>query len=549
METTWISKKPRARVGVVDASEVQAQLSGKRVLLTGATGFLGKVVLEKLLRSVPDLGAVELLIRDPGDGSTALERFFEEVATSSVFERLEHEQGPLGALFEAKVCCLTGDVSAPLFGLSRSQFDALARRVDAVVHCAAAVRFQERLDVALAINTLGLRHVAGFARAAGGIPVVQVSTCFVNGTRSGEIAERNEAPEEASALPRSPEGFYRVADLVRRLQRSVAEARGRHRALAAGPRGGRSGPEGSMAKWAAGSGAAGEASLSDDLVEMGLREARRHGFGDTYTFTKWLGEQVALEEMQGGTLTIVRPSIVESALAEPAPGWIEGVKVSDAVVYAYARGKLSRFPGREGGILDLVPADLVANAVILSLGEAIGDPGHHRIYQACSGSTNPITLRTFFRYVSEEARTNHAAYERLFRRRPRRCLKVVDRRWFDASLAALSLPLLLLEQLRRWVRLSRPLSLLRKLEASRRLAGIFAFYAAPTYVFRNDRLLELAARMGEADRALFPVDPRGLDWEGYLKRIHLPGLDRYALRERDPSRARRSRPRWGRRAA
>ena len=38
--------------------------SGRDVLITGATGFMGKCLLEKLLRSVPDLGSVFVLTRE-----------------------------------------------------------------------------------------------------------------------------------------------------------------------------------------------------------------------------------------------------------------------------------------------------------------------------------------------------------------------------------------------------------------------------------------------------------------------------------------------------
>ena len=37
--------------------------SGKRVLVTGATGFMGKVLLEKLLRSCQNISTIYLLIR------------------------------------------------------------------------------------------------------------------------------------------------------------------------------------------------------------------------------------------------------------------------------------------------------------------------------------------------------------------------------------------------------------------------------------------------------------------------------------------------------
>lgn len=40
--------------------------AGRSVFITGATGFMGKVLLEKLLRSCPDIENVYLLIRPSG---------------------------------------------------------------------------------------------------------------------------------------------------------------------------------------------------------------------------------------------------------------------------------------------------------------------------------------------------------------------------------------------------------------------------------------------------------------------------------------------------
>jgi len=37
---------------------------GKHILLTGCTGFIGKVMLEKLLRSIPKIGRIYLLVRE-----------------------------------------------------------------------------------------------------------------------------------------------------------------------------------------------------------------------------------------------------------------------------------------------------------------------------------------------------------------------------------------------------------------------------------------------------------------------------------------------------
>ena len=50
---------------------VQSALSGKRILLTGTTGFLAKVVLEKLIRAVPSVGRIILVIRGNRNCRTA----------------------------------------------------------------------------------------------------------------------------------------------------------------------------------------------------------------------------------------------------------------------------------------------------------------------------------------------------------------------------------------------------------------------------------------------------------------------------------------------
>jgi FlaA1/EpsC-like NDP-sugar epimerase len=47
----------------VTNSPIQNFFSGSCVLVTGATGFVGKALVEKLLRSCPDLRTIYLLIR------------------------------------------------------------------------------------------------------------------------------------------------------------------------------------------------------------------------------------------------------------------------------------------------------------------------------------------------------------------------------------------------------------------------------------------------------------------------------------------------------
>ena len=57
-------------------SSIEAFFAESVILITGATGFLGKALLEKLLRSCPRLATIFILIR-PKKGQTVEERFME----------------------------------------------------------------------------------------------------------------------------------------------------------------------------------------------------------------------------------------------------------------------------------------------------------------------------------------------------------------------------------------------------------------------------------------------------------------------------------------
>ncbi len=485
-------------------SRVLEQLSGKHVLITGTTGFVGKVLLETIMRTLPDVAGVYLLIRGNRKFPTARDRFLNEIACSSVFESMKIDRGEQFEQFcEEKVHCITGEVTSPFFGLPRATFETLAGKLDAIVNCAASVNFREELDKALEINALCLRHITALAHAAGDIPVVHVSTCYVNGLNRGRMHEEVVRPARGG-IPRHEDGYFEVDELINVLRDKVADVKSRYH---------------------------GE-KLKEKLVELGIREANRYGWNDTYTFTKWIGEQLLFKGLRGSTLTVVRPSIVESTLKSPVPGWIEGVKVADAIILAYAREKVSLFPGDRRGVIDVIPADLVANSVILSLAEALEASSRHRIYQCCSGSSNPVLLGEFIDHVMAEARENHSEYDRLFYRRPVKPFIAVDRRLFDAITTGIQLPMGVLSRVLKLVGNRRNLRTLNNFETASRLATIFAFYTAPRYIFHNDRLLELSARMNETDQQLFPVDAREIEWQRYIRKIHLSGLNRYALQER-----------------
>lgn len=483
---------------------VQTALSGKRVLLTGTTGFLAKVVLEKIIRAVPHVGRVTLVLRGNRNCRTARERFEREIATSSIFDKLREEQPAyLARFFEEKIECVTGEITEPSFGLPANKFIELASRIDVVINAAASVNFREPLDQALSINTLSLHYLTALTRVANA-PLIQVSTCYVNGHNRGEMREEIVPPAGAS-IPRHRDGYYDVETLITRLAQKIEQVKSAVR----DPK-----------------------LLERRLTELGIAESNRYGWNDTYTFTKWMGEQLAMRGMFGRSLTIVRPSIIESTLQEPTPGWIEGVKVADAVILAYARGKTSFFPARPDGIIDIIPADLVANSILLAAAEVLSDPVGHRIYQCCSGSGNPIRMGDVIRLLQEESKRNWKKYDRLFYSEPKHDFRVVGNATFRLMMATMRAGVSMWSGIRRAFGASGETKSMEKMRTTQTLAVTFSFYTQPRYRFHNKSLLALVKRFRTHDKVLFPVDAKLVNWTDYLCRIHMAGLNRYALRRK-----------------
>src|SRR5438552_13516560 len=83
----------------------------KRILLTGSTGFVGKVALSMLLHRYPRIGKIYALVR-PTLGSTADQRFFGKVAGSPAFDPLRQiYDGALDEFLRERVEPLAGDVT------------------------------------------------------------------------------------------------------------------------------------------------------------------------------------------------------------------------------------------------------------------------------------------------------------------------------------------------------------------------------------------------------------------------------------------------------
>src|ERR1700682_6426104 len=164
--------------------------TGKTILVTGSTGFLGKSIVEKCLRSIPAVGRINLAI-GPSTRRPAAERLEREVLSSPAFKRLKEELGDeaFTKLVKAKLAVLELDRGRDGLGLTDAGREQL-RSCDIVIHSAAAVEFDNPADLSAQTNLLGAARMVQALTNAGSRPhLVHVSTAYVGGMLRGLVRE------------------------------------------------------------------------------------------------------------------------------------------------------------------------------------------------------------------------------------------------------------------------------------------------------------------------------------------------------------------------
>ncbi len=506
-------------------------LKGKTILVTGSTGFLGKSIVEKCLRSIPEIARINLAIRSSAR-RPALERLEREVLTSPAFKRLKEQLGEEGfaQLVKAKLDVVEIDLGRDDLGLTDRGREQL-RSCDIVIHSAAAVEFDNPADLSAQTNLLGAARMVEALKATGALPhLVHISTAYVGGMLRGLV--REEPPldpglnwrHEAAVLAnlRGPvEEESRQPEVLNRLRR---EARSRM------------GPAGTPAvaraterlrdRW-----------VKDRLVERGRVHANAMGFSDIYSFTKAMAEHAVVELHGDIPLSIVRPSIIESALEEPFPGWLEGFRMAEPLILAFGRGILRDFSGLPDSLLDIIPADFVVNTVLAVAANPPPD-AQPRVYHAASGSRNPLRFRTMTdeagRYFAKHplrdrygqaigtpnwtypTRGELATRARTALRFVEAAQWVIERLPLGASVAQLSDDLNAEKE-----RLDRGVNLIQ----------LYGVYTEVDCIFDTRNVTAIWDRVPEAERKTFPFDPALYDWEHYFQDVHFPTVVRMSRAE------------------
>ncbi len=528
--------------------QIREFLRGKSILITGATGFLGKPLVEKILHDVPDIEQIYLLIRPKaksnGEVITAADRLRSELLTSDVFDRLRKSRDDCDEFMESKLTAIGGDVSLEGLDIVPEEYEHLCRNVEVLINSAAVVVFDERLDFAAQLNALGPSRLLNFAKKCEKNPVfIHVSTAYVNGQRLGDVNEILFTPGRSIAHEQIGDA---APEFVLEKEVEFALARGReveeearqpemferfHKAALKelGP----SYRPGS-AKVKAQTEHERNRFVREKLVKMGMERSRLHGWHDTYTFTKAMGEQFLIRDRGDIRVAIVRPSIIESSYSEPSPGWIDGFRMADPLIAAYGKGRLKDFPGNPDGVLDIVPADCVVNALLASIPLA-AESDEVQLFHVATGGQNPVKLKDVVRNIREYFTANP------FRKKSGEPIPLKD--WSYPSRAQFELsnrlkvqyPLAIASWFTRNVpglkkhhkRVSIAKTSAERLTYYADLYGPYVEYGCR---FGTDNTKALFEGLSDEERDIFNFDVCRIDWDKYVQVIHVPGLKRHVLK-------------------
>jgi long-chain acyl-CoA synthetase len=178
-----------------DVLKVRESFKNKHVLITGTTGFVGKVLLSMIAVRCPEVRMVSVLVRTNSRNATAKLRFDNDVMTSEPFKAISKQVGEsrFKRWCAEKILPIAGDVTLDHLGISSEDYTYITKTnpLDLIIHCAGNVNFDPPLNQALEVNTLGVAHKLELAKAAN-CPLIHMSTCFVAGARSGKIYEDEE---------------------------------------------------------------------------------------------------------------------------------------------------------------------------------------------------------------------------------------------------------------------------------------------------------------------------------------------------------------------
>ncbi|CAH2101937.1 unnamed protein product [Euphydryas editha] len=427
--------------------------AGRDIFITGATGFMGKVLIERLLSTCPDVGRIHLLMRSK-KGHTPEKRLL-QLKQSQVFDIIR-QQNPSQL---DKLLVIEGDVAQPGLGIATEYLKQL-QEVSIVFHSAATLKFDEALSAAVDQNVLSVLRLMDICDTLPNLQAfVHVSTAYSN-------PERYVVDEKVYPSPVSLSRLLALVDVV-------------------------------------------PAPMLASITPQYIKPKP-----NTYTFTKAMAEEAIRSRASSYPVAIFRPTIVISSLKNPYPGWIENLNGPSGIVVAAGKGLLHVFCRKPDAKADLIPVDIAIDTLLAVAWEtAVDKLSDVRVYN-CSTIENPTTWRDFETglkvYLPEYPLDGCLWYPSGSGVENRYLHKILE--FFLHTV-----PLHVAEYIIRALGVKMKMSLITAEQRLRAMSDVLAFFALREWQFKNDNVQKLRARLTPSDAAIYNLDPKTIDWNEQYK--------------------------------
>lgn len=463
----------------VGPSEVASFYANRNVLLTGGSGFLGRLLIERILRSCPKTKTLFVLIRAK-KGKNPEERLG-ELFNDMIFDRLRREQ----PRFHQKVVLIESDMVLVGLGLSAEHRE-LLRSTNIVIHGAAAVRFDETLRIAASINVRGTKELLLLAKEMVDLKAfVHISTAYSNCV-SNVIDEKFYPP------PIDSDKLLNLLDI-----------------------------------------------LDDSSLNL-LTPVLVGKWPNTYAFTKAVAEETVRRNCQNLPLCIVRPSIVIATSKEPVAGWVNNFYGANGIFAGAAVCLLHTLHCDKDMVADIIPADYVVNNVIVAtwdiartrslnvnsvdsstFPESVEPP----IYNIVSSCQRPITWGQFMKYSEQFAKDIPCMMALWYY-----CFTLNKHRFVHNIFVIVFhlIPAAIIDSFA-WLTGGKPM-LWAAYKKIHKLSSVIEYFTLQQWQFTNENVLQLLKRMSPVDRSVFDFDVRNLNWEDYCYN-NIRGLRVYLLND------------------
>ncbi|XP_055836015.1 fatty acyl-CoA reductase 1-like isoform X2 [Solanum dulcamara] len=424
---------------------------------------------------------------------------------TKLFSVLREEIGAnnLNSLIEEKVFPVAGDISFEDFGIENTEMkNEMFKEIDIIINSAATTRFDERYDISMNINVLGAFNILNFAKKCTNVKIiVHVSTAYVCGKDEGVI------PEKSFILG---ETLNKNSKLDIDIEREVIDEK--------------------LKELEAQSLTTKEVTMA--MRDLGILRANLHGWPNTYSFTKAMGEMLLGHYKKNLQVVIIRPTIITSTYKEPFPGWIEGVKTVDSFILAYGKGIMNFCFGDPNTILDMIPGDMVVNSILASIKAHIGNDQYYSsqelIYHISSSRRNPLKssdIQLFlFHYFTKNPWINKDG--NIIKVEKPTLFSSMDS--FRKYISIYYWPLLKIIELANvlsWRCFDKTYKdLKRKIDMAIRLSELYKPYLLfhGSFDDANTERLRMAMKEHKIDDGL-NFDPSCIKWDDYFSNTHLPG--------------------------